>query len=1018
MEKVKIRKKTSISKSSQQLITGLTGGDLSYPLPPLIGYPVINTKNKELLYLYLPKAQEEYMKKVLSPLGRVAKDSEVLPRLKTILLDYYIRVFKVETLEKRIEKSYSNEMKQIITYVSLILIPDEKFKGKKIVEEQLQNFRNITNLVRKESNIEMSEDHPFLYYFNQTNNYSNNNNNNTRTLLNKEAFSLMVNKNNNDELIELNKSQNGNNIENKDTIIKIDLDHFFTDDEEEEIKQEEEEKEIINYKEYLKELFCNRITDFRSDIVEFCIENDLDFQDSNFEKFVCYIEFFTMLFTGLRVKYYIDEFSNLDLDFYGKETTYMDLAETFHYQVQFRIQDIPIIGKKDGSFALRDGKEITLSQYFLTKQKKVNELNGLQYHDYNLDYIEEYPPYASFIKALADKFRRYDKNDFYHICDDCESLIDYRQTYNLNCSSCFRCIDKARITYASLSTIFDIDYIKTSISKKEGEIDRVIKNLIYVPNYECLRDSIKFSEMVHAYCTPFNDTRTKKMNRILRCTFGEKIGYFYSWITHYVLWSCFPAIIGILYRLIKPLIIYYGFGKNIILGLNLSFAGLIVLWGNYYVVSWEKREILYNYIWGMDHFKLEKTNDMIISNEGETVEIFMSVKIPIYDKFKALIRDIISFLIVVSTLFGTVIVNLLIFYVQNLQMYNKEKTDSLIEPENKINSIWLYIVPVAIYITRELLSKLYNKLNKWVTDKENYLTKSEYRYSLLKKQLCFEFFNYYFNLYYIAFGKRYFEICAYNDCFQELGNQLTMIIISDITVVASKTIFYFIHKRKQKKKIDKTILEKYTYSDNHSKKYIYYTRKQFGDSDISKAMMPIIFNFGYVIQFGVCSKISFAFMFLLTIFLRLATGFTMKYLVYVKSLNESKGIDIFNKVQEIMAFLGIISNLCIIFYTNKHFIPLKRSKKLILLIITENIIFLILKLINYVRVPNWFEFKNKVEVKYLKKYGIRSKSIGNVLKNKEEKKIDEINEKENDDENEDQQEIKKELNELGPMNEK
>ena len=141
-----LRKKESISKSSQKLISGLTGGDLPYPLPPLIGYPVINTKNKELLYLYLPKKQEEYMKKVLSPLGRVAKDSEVLPQLKTILLDYYIRVFKKETLEKRIEKSYSKEMKQINTYVSLILIPDEKFKNKKIVLEQLNNFRNIRNI--------------------------------------------------------------------------------------------------------------------------------------------------------------------------------------------------------------------------------------------------------------------------------------------------------------------------------------------------------------------------------------------------------------------------------------------------------------------------------------------------------------------------------------------------------------------------------------------------------------------------------------------------------------------------------------------------------------------------------------------------------------------------------------------------------------------------------------------------------------------------------------------------------
>ena len=983
-----LRKKESISKSSQKLISGLTGGDLPYPLPPLIGYPVINTKNKELLYLYLPKKQEEYMKKVLSPLGRVAKDSEVLPQLKTILLDYYIRVFKKETLEKRIEKSYSKEMKQINTYVSLILIPDEKFKNKKIVLEQLNNFRNIRNLIRRESNSENRIENPFNNYYD---NSKNQNNNETKTILNKKAFSLI--KEEEEEEEEENEKKN-----ETDGLKNIKIGELFMDDEKEEINiSYNEEKEIINYKYYLKELFCNRISDFRSDIVKFCVDNDFEFPDSSFDKFVCYIEFFTMLFTGLRVKYYIDEFSNLDLDFYGKETTIMDLAETFHYQVQFRIQDIPIIGNKDGSFKTREGKEITLSQYFLTKQKKINELNSIPYHEYNIDYVEQYPPYASFIKALSDKFRRYDINDCYHICDSCVNLYDYRQTYNLNCSSCFRTIDKARIIYASLSTIFDIDYIKTSIDQNEGDIDRVIKQLIYIPNYECIRDVIKFYDMIQSYITPFNDKRTKKMNKIFRTTFGEKIGYFYSWITHYILWSLFPTIIGLIYRIIKPILKWNGYGNNIILGLNLSFAALIVLWGNYYVVSWEKREILYNYFWGMDHFKLEKTNDMIISNEGETVEIFMSVKIPIYDKFKSLIRDIITFLVVVGTLFGTVFVNLIIFYIQKLNMYNKSKIEKGVN--NSINTIWLYIVPIAIYISRELLSKLYVKLNKWVTDKENYQTKNEYRLSILKKQLAFEFFNYYFNLYYIAFGKRYFEICAFNDCFHELGNQLSMIIISDITVIATKTIYFFIHKRKQKKKIDKTILEKYTYSDNKSKKYMYYTRKEFSNSDIKDIMMPVIFNFGYIIQFGVSSKISFAFMLCLTIFFRIATGFSMKYLVYINSLNESKGIEIFNKVQEIMAFLGIISNLCIIFYTNKHFIPLERNKKLFWLIITENLVFIILKLINYVRVPNWFEFKNKVEVKYLKKYGIRSKSIGSVFRNKDEKKIEEKDEKEEDEQN-------------------
>ena len=99
--------------------------------------------------------------------------------------------------------------------------------------------------------------------------------------------------------------------------------------------------------------------------------------------------------------------------------------------------------------------------------------------------------------------------------------------------------------------------------------------------------------MIQSYITPFNDKRTKKMNKIFRTTFGEKIGYFYSWITHYILWSLFPTIIGLIYRIIKPILKWNGYGNNIILGLNLSFAALIVLWGNYYVVSWEKREFFF-----------------------------------------------------------------------------------------------------------------------------------------------------------------------------------------------------------------------------------------------------------------------------------------------------------------------------------------------------------------------------------------------------------------------------------------
>ena len=111
---------------SKELTGFLNSEPIPYPLPPFNGFPVINTSNKELLYLYLPNEQVGYMKKLLNPEGRIAKDTEVLPKLKLVIFDYFFRVFKGKNLEKRIEISYNEEMNQIDTFCSIILEIDEK----------------------------------------------------------------------------------------------------------------------------------------------------------------------------------------------------------------------------------------------------------------------------------------------------------------------------------------------------------------------------------------------------------------------------------------------------------------------------------------------------------------------------------------------------------------------------------------------------------------------------------------------------------------------------------------------------------------------------------------------------------------------------------------------------------------------------------------------------------------------------------------------------------------------------
>ena len=74
--------------------------------------------------------------------------------------------------------------------------------------------------------------------------------------------------------------------------------------------------------------------------MNFCLDNDKHFDNNDFEKFICYLEYFITLFTGIQVKYSIDELGLLNMDFYASESIFMNMAEILHYQVQFQIRDI------------------------------------------------------------------------------------------------------------------------------------------------------------------------------------------------------------------------------------------------------------------------------------------------------------------------------------------------------------------------------------------------------------------------------------------------------------------------------------------------------------------------------------------------------------------------------------------------------------------------------------------------------------------------------------------------------
>lgn len=916
--------------------------DISFPIGAQKRFPIMNSKTGELIYLYFAVEGIDLIKSFINQgKHQTLRDVEIIDNLKEVVQKYFFKIFEKTPLEERISKSYENELRYRETYCSFILEIDDNFKRKPFLAKQMKNYRGIKANLMKNFSVEKKE----KIFFNE---------------ISPKITSYQV-------LDKIGESLKDIKIQEE------------SEDENEFLEQKEELENNIDYREILINIFANKINDFRSDIVKYCIEKDTSFHQESYEKFVCYIEFFTLLFTGIKVKYFVDELARLDMDFYSDEKNLMDIAELYHYQVQFRIMDIPIIDCLNGTFTDTQNKAVELEEFNSSKSKRIFKSNEVQFEDYKSDEVEFYPPYTNFIKTISDKVRRYDNNDNFHICTHCQNIQHYKSTYNLNCSSCFRYIDKTRLIYVMLSSICDVNMIEKEMnSKKNNMIKAVFHDIVMSHNQRVLQENLQVGPLIKTYIIPIDSVEGKRANKIFRNTFGEEVAFYYEWSTHYVKWLVFPAILGVIVYYIN--IIDSGFPLDALLGINIFFSAFIVVWGNFYVFSWHKKEEFIRHIWGMNSFKIEKNNNDIMKSlsrySGTRIERFIGVKIPLYDSIDNLFKYIKTLTVFIVSLIVVIFVNLLILYIEQFKI-NEEERKAWYNKKLSTKTIGysLYLIPVATFFVREYLSFLYRKVAKWVTDNENNLTKEEYKNSLLKKQLLFEFFNYYFNLYYIAFAKRYFELCIMDDCYLELGHQLSFIVISNIITTAFSIFYYGIYKRHKIKKFQDSLPQTYIETKNLSKKFKYYSRTEFDEEDINSLMLPIVMNFGYILQFGSASPAIFFFILCLVIFGRITNSISMAHLLYIRTLNESKGIEILNNVEGIFAIFGIFSNLCIIFYTNKKFIEMSSVKKLSLLVITENLIFFSVRLINFKAIPKWFDYRSTIEIKYLKKYGIKQKSI-------------------------------------------
>ena len=323
-------------------------------------------------------------------------------------------------------------------------------------------------------------------------------------------------------------------------------------------------------------------------------------------------------FTHLNVKLELGEQdNNLMIIFYGNEIVYDYLADITNYELQLKpyaykyvlfekefeikLNDMKTLGGFDdeNNNKLKDNDNFNDSDSESSQILSVNDdsfYNPIQFEDLKDSIPYNYPPYKIYDKEKSIKYRRYEKNDLYHECQN----IPLDKEINCKYCSKFRNIDKLRLITISLDKLISINYLKKQ---------KVLIMNLFQRNYKSYGEMINIKNIYKNSWNIFSNKDGRYLVNLIRNFFGEHISYYYLYLNDYIKWLVIPSILGILVEFLikflpdfiepKPL------GKTPITYIDiigLIFCIIINIWIILFLQSWKQKEKLYAYFWGTEYY--------------------------------------------------------------------------------------------------------------------------------------------------------------------------------------------------------------------------------------------------------------------------------------------------------------------------------------------------------------------------------------------------------------------------------
>ena len=273
---------------------------------------------------------------------------------------------------------------------------------------------------------------------------------------------------------------------------------------------------------------------------------------------------------------------------------------------------------------------------------------------------------------------------------------------------------------------------------EENSLFNTLINYSIIEDYFPLHIGNFFQELNKKYLPDENPN-------LIRSYFNDEVALYFSWLKHYTKFIFIPAMISIFIFLSSKFSVK---GKKAEL-FNIFYSLGMTIWVQFFIIFWKRKESSYKILWDNDskeYEKEDKRKEFIDDNKNDILTGKEE-----YSGKKKFMSYLTSFGVTLLFICIASYINVISLNLRGLIPEDRYQFLVIEKYKRKKGESSLYqLIMKSIILT--MLGNMFNKINQFLTENENHRSKNHYYNSFIIKKFIFESFNYFFDIFYIAFA--------------------------------------------------------------------------------------------------------------------------------------------------------------------------------------------------------------------------------------------------------------------------